>query len=306
MTVSLSAHNVLEIEPQNVTFAPADWATAQAVTIHAIDDRIAFGEQTITIMHDISSQDSNYATLLAESLVARVEDNDAPDIVVAAAGTVQVSESGATGTYSIFLRSQPAEPLHIAFVTDSQIRVKPASITINESNWRTSHIVTVSAIDDDLSEGIHSSSIRHNASSADLAYDGYVIDSVPVLISDNDSPDVYAVAGMVFEDANQNAELDDSEELISDVHITLVDTATGGQAYSKSVTTDAQGNYRVNSVPAGQFTIRLFPPVGYRSTPQHEIPITISGEDVLVPAFPISRNTDNIYLPIISRPQRAE
>ena len=301
VTVTISAYETLNIEPLSLVFSPSVWSTAQTVTVKAVNDRIAYGEQTLTLTHTVSSLDSDYLDLPPKTLVAVVEDDDTPEIVIAAAGTVQVSESGTSGTYSIFVKSQPAEPLHIAFITDSQIRVEPASITIDDLNWRTSLIVTVFANDDDLSEGIHSSSIRHSVSSDDPAYNGYVIDSVSVMISDNDSPETYAVAGMTFQDANKNGQVDDGEESISDVSITIIDTATKGQNYSRSTTSDAQGNYQLKAVPAGQYTLLFSPPVGYRSNLAEEISIVIDGEDLLVPPFPITRQTGIIYLPLTHR-----
>lgn len=102
-------------------------------------------------------------------------------------GSTNVSESGATDSYSIVLDSAPAADVTITIAPGSQLSTSPASVTFTPQNWNTPRTVTVSAIDDGDVEGNHTGTLTHTAASADPDYDAISVDNVTVAIGDNDS-----------------------------------------------------------------------------------------------------------------------
>jgi len=64
------------------------------------------------------------------------------------------------------------------------------TLTFTDSNWDETQTVTVTAVDDDVAEGSHSSTITHSATSSDSNYNGISIGNVTAAITDNDTAGV--------------------------------------------------------------------------------------------------------------------
>jgi uncharacterized repeat protein (TIGR01451 family) len=105
--------------------------------------------------------------------------------VVESGGTTNVTEGGATDTYTLALTAAPTGDVTITPSPDAQLSVAPATLTFTTANWATPQTVTVTAVDDAVAEGAHSGSISHSASGG--GYSGVAIASVTTNISDNDS-----------------------------------------------------------------------------------------------------------------------
>ncbi|MEA5581875.1 lamin tail domain-containing protein [Nodularia harveyana UHCC-0300] len=98
-----------------------------------------------------------------------------------------VTEGGVTDTYTIVLRSQPTADVEIAINPDDQLTVSSDTLTFTSANWNIPQSVTVNAVDDALSEGDHTGSISHSATSADAGYNGITVPTIATVnITDND------------------------------------------------------------------------------------------------------------------------
>jgi hypothetical protein len=104
-------------------------------------------------------------------------------------GSTNVTEGGATDSYTVVLNSQPTADVTITISPDSQVSVSPTSLTFTSSDWNTPQTITVTAVDDFVVEGSHTGTITHSASSSDSDYDGISISDVTVNITDNDTAD---------------------------------------------------------------------------------------------------------------------
>ncbi|MCC3572024.1 DUF4347 domain-containing protein [Microcoleus sp. PH2017_34_RAT_O_A] len=168
-----------------ITFTPTTWNVAQNVTVSAIDDNIAEGTHSGTITHKSVSTDTKYNNLTISPVTATISDNDTASVIISPTSTT-ATEGGATGTYSVQLKSQPTAPVTISFGTGDQISAI-ASVTFDSTNWNVAKPVTVTATDDAVVEGNHTGTISHTAASADAKYNGIVgIPNVAVAIADND------------------------------------------------------------------------------------------------------------------------
>ncbi|MBD6615700.1 ExeM/NucH family extracellular endonuclease [Komarekiella sp. 'clone 1'] len=101
-------------------------------------------------------------------------------------GSTNITEGGATDTYTIVLNSQPTANVTIAITPDSQSTTSATTLTFTAANWDVAQTVTVSAVDDPVTEGTHSSTISHTANSSDANYNNVAIASVTATIADND------------------------------------------------------------------------------------------------------------------------
>lgn len=69
-------------------------------------------------------------------------------------------------------------------------------------------------------------------------------------------PNTSEIAGRVWLDTNNNAVIDGGETGIANITIELTGTDAGGQAVSRTTTTDANGNWSFATLPPGTYTVR--------------------------------------------------
>ena len=120
---------------------------------------------------------------------------ETPEVVTAAGVTVSksaltVTEQNATGgTYTVVLGTQPTASVTVTvFVpagTDVTLTPTPASLTFTTTNWETAQTVTVRA-GNDADTTNDRVTLTHSATSTDPGYNGIMIGSVVVTVTDND------------------------------------------------------------------------------------------------------------------------
>ena len=155
---------------KTLTFTPANYKSAQAVTVAAAhDDDLVSGFRVIT--HTAASDDADYDGLTA-TLVANENESDTAAIVVSA-NAVTVPEGG-SATYTVKLSNQPSGDVTVGIATsstsgggDDDITHAPASLDFTAANWHTAQTVTLSAAPDgdDLNG---TNTITHTATGANF------------------------------------------------------------------------------------------------------------------------------------------
>jgi hypothetical protein len=101
----------------------------------------------------------------------------APDLAVA--------EGGDGSPLTVVLGSQPAADVQVEFLTDDQLA--PISPTVfTAETWNTAQTRMVTALDDVVDEGTHTSTIAYRISSDDAAFDGLEVPGTIVALADND------------------------------------------------------------------------------------------------------------------------
>jgi Abnormal spindle-like microcephaly-assoc'd, ASPM-SPD-2-Hydin len=116
----------------------------------------------------------------------------ASSVTIAETGTTDIAEGGATDTYTVVLNTQPIGNVTVTVTPDSQLNLGAGqgtaiSLNFTNANWNTPQVVTVTAFDDVLVEGLHTGAITHTISTATLDYLGSVIAGVTANITDNDT-----------------------------------------------------------------------------------------------------------------------
>ena len=101
-----------------------------------------------------------------------------------------VTEGGNSDTYQVLLNTKPTANVTIDLQLDGQTTADKTSLLFTPENWNTPQTVTIDAVDDDLGESFHSSTIGHTISTADSAYQNLTVPSVTANIIDNDSVEV--------------------------------------------------------------------------------------------------------------------
>ncbi len=178
----------------DLIFSPTDWSVARMVTVAAVDDSVAEGLHVSAISHSSASIDPNYdgIDLSGSDVSVTITDDDVGGVTLTeSGGTTSVIETGATDSYTIVLDTKPTADVVITIDPDEETDVgsgrdAPIELTFTPSNWSAPQVVIISAFDDAIDEGGHTSTITHSAAGSDPVYDGIVIADLIANVGDDD------------------------------------------------------------------------------------------------------------------------
>jgi Ca2+-binding RTX toxin-like protein len=198
-------------------------------------------------------------------------------LLTQSSGSTAVTEGGAD-TYTLVLKTQPTANVIVTLAPDTQTSTDKTTLTFTPENWNTPQTVIVTAINDTLPEGTHTSTIQHTLSSTDANYSSLTIPNLAVAVTDNDAE----IRGTLWNDLDGDGVRDTGEAGLTTWTVFL-DANSNGQLDSgeRSTQTDASGNYRFDDLRPGTYTVtevlqpawkQTFPGVGI-STTGAEIPI---------------------------------
>jgi hypothetical protein len=211
VTIAITPDAQSTVSPTTLTFTTDDWNTARTVTVTAVDDAVVEGNHFSTINHTINTvpmgRDTSYDSVIISSVTANITDNDSAGIsLVESGGSTNITEGGSTDSYSIVLTSAPTADVTITITPaagpPAQSGVNPTSLVFTSLDWNAPQTVTVTAIDDAVYEGNHTTTISHSASSADGNYNGFTISSVTVNITDNEIPPTISINNVSVTEGN--------------------------------------------------------------------------------------------------------
>jgi M6 family metalloprotease-like protein len=143
--------------------------------------------------------------------------------VTPSGGNTAVAEGGASDTYTAVLAAQPSANVTLTVNAGAQLSTSPTSLTFTSGNWMLAQTVTVSAVDDAVSEGMHTGTVTHAVASADPNYNGIMIPPVTVAITDNDlqSLAVSTNSVTVIEGASTNMTVRLAAQPVTNVTVTV-------------------------------------------------------------------------------------
>ncbi|MDH5560220.1 MAG: hypothetical protein OEY59_05135 [Deltaproteobacteria bacterium] len=190
VNINSSNPNEGSIYPTSLTFTPDNWNAEQVVTVTGVDDELADGTQAYSIAFDLSaSVDSGFQSVVLDQLLFNNIDNDSAGISVTSVFG-NTNEAGGNSYFGIRLNSQPFDSVQVSFQSDDLTEgiAYPSSLTFTADNWNADQTVTVTGVDDDLTDGDVVFDISFNAIvSADSDYSSLLIPKVSVTNTDNDT-----------------------------------------------------------------------------------------------------------------------
>ena len=104
-----------------LTFTPANWDTAQTVTVTGVDDDLVDGTitSTITLAVDDANADDSFDAVADQTVSVDTTDDDVAGFTVDEfEGSTEVDESGTTDTFTVVLDAQPTSDV-VLTVTSS-------------------------------------------------------------------------------------------------------------------------------------------------------------------------------------------
>ena len=226
VTAEVSEPNQVTLNGESslqLVFTPDNWNVEQHVIVEAWVDGETEPQKSVCVLHMTDWSDPNgaedypgsvYTNGYAGVVVVEVRDYDVPGVkIVESGGATEVSENGPTSdTYLVKLMFPPTDPVIIKIATDGQTVVdtgsgeaQNAELVFTPANWQDNQVVTVTAVDDDVLERNHYSTITHTVESElDGGYDGIPVRDVTVSIEDNEC----GVWGYPERDVNKDCYVD--------------------------------------------------------------------------------------------------
>ena len=204
--VTVPADGGFTATPTRLFFRTADWDTAQGVTVTVTNDLIDEDSETSQITHAVRGADYTVTpAIMVDSVTVTVEDNDTAAVIVTEVSTIALEDGTSDASYTVKLDSQPTETVTITPSIGTYIGTNtgrytdvmfsPTSLVFSATDWEDAKTVNVVAFNDFVDEDDESLTITHSAVSSDPKYsstssDPVTIDSVTVMITDNDTAEV--------------------------------------------------------------------------------------------------------------------
>ncbi len=193
------------LSAMSLNFTSENWSTPQTVTATAVNDFIAQGDHTGTVTFTVLSTATGYATASPSPIVVAITDNDVAGVTMTeSVGSTVVAEGGATDSFTVVLTSQPTSTVQIAFTTSTEgVTLSAMALNFTSENWSTPQTVTVTAVNDDMAQGMHSATIASAVVSSATGYGGLSLGDITATVTDNDvaGVTVSAVSGTTLEGA---------------------------------------------------------------------------------------------------------
>ena len=151
VTVTVSGHVGTDVTVSDamLTFTPADWSTAQTVTVTASEDDDAAEDPDIILSHAVTGS-GEYQGVTAASVKVTITEGDTAAVSINPVA-LSVLEGDADGaSYSVVLTAQPSADVtvEISGHAGTDVTVSDAPLTFTPDDWNVAQTVTVTATRD--------------------------------------------------------------------------------------------------------------------------------------------------------------
>ncbi|MEK6798393.1 MAG: choice-of-anchor Q domain-containing protein [Planctomycetota bacterium] len=209
VTIGLSSSDTSEgaVSPASLTFTSANWNAPQTVAVTGVDDAVVDGNEAYTVViAAAASSDPAFNGLDPADVPATNTNDDAAGgpvspppssptagITVNPTSGLVTTEAGGTATFTIVPTSQPTANVTIALSSTDTTEgtVSPLSLTFTTVNWASHQTVTITGVDDEVSDGaVAYSIVTAAADSADANYNGVNPADVSATNTDDETADI--------------------------------------------------------------------------------------------------------------------
>ena len=165
VSVTLTSSDLGEMSvSDNLSFASSDWWIAQTVTVTGVDDNVSDDNQTSVLSVLSSSSDSKYNGL-SDNLSVLTADNDTVDVLISES-SLSVGEDGTSDTFTVRLNSEPTLTVLVSMDLNGSDEFSVSdNLSFGPDNWSVAQTVTVTGVDDNVSDDNQTSELSVLSSS---------------------------------------------------------------------------------------------------------------------------------------------
>lgn len=209
VTIALSSSNTAEgtVAPVTVMFTPFNWNQPRAITVTGVNDDVADGDQTYSIVTSAaSSSDPNYNGVNPSDVTLKNRDDDHVGFLLTQTSGLVTTEAGGAASFAMVLTSRPSTSVTVPISTSNaaEASASPASVVFTPENWNQPQTVTVTGVRDNRVDGNQPYTvITGAATSSDPAYNGLNPLDVSAFNLDSDAARIIVtpVSGLVTTEA---------------------------------------------------------------------------------------------------------
>ncbi|MEZ6125094.1 MAG: FG-GAP-like repeat-containing protein [Planctomycetaceae bacterium] len=178
-----------------LVFNPTNWNVAQNLSVNAIEDVFADGNQTLNLTFEVNAglSDDDFDSLTPKTISVDVIDNDVAGIQLSQQ-SITVTEPGTQADLTAVLTAAPLTDVvvRVRLADASEATASPETLTFTSANWNTPQKITVTAVDDHLADGPISQNltVSVNTDLSDAAFDQVAAQTVEVTTQDNDVTEI--------------------------------------------------------------------------------------------------------------------
>jgi parallel beta-helix repeat protein len=190
VVIGLSSSDTGEgtVSVPQLTFTSSNWNTPRTVTITGVNDGIADGDQPYsTITAVATSADADYQGINPPDVSVTNNDIGASGITVTPTSGLITTEAGGSASFTVRLNSQPSSNVVIGLSSSDtgEGTISVPQLTFTRSNWNAARTVTVTGVDDAITDGDQPYSIvTALATSSDAFYNN--LNASDVLLTNRD------------------------------------------------------------------------------------------------------------------------
>ena len=180
----------VDVSPTSISFGTGNWSTAQTINLYGVEDGLSDGNLATNLTVSIdNSSDTDYDTGISNATVA-VNSIDSSSVsaitLTETGGSTSVTESGATDTVTVALSRQPAQNVTVTLTPSdtTEFSTSPSSVVFGPGNFSSAQTITLTAIEDNIVDGLQNVNLSTNSTSTDISYDN-VSATVAVAVVDS-------------------------------------------------------------------------------------------------------------------------
>lgn len=152
VTITPSTARTEGITEQVLTFTESDWNVQQSIEIRGVDDAYIDGDAQYQITLTASSNDSNYNGASHSASLINKDNEEAKIDFTLNQNPLKVEEGGVADNFSISIPSPIKVPVYLVLHADSEITLSTNTIELNENNYNKNESITVTAVNDEITE----------------------------------------------------------------------------------------------------------------------------------------------------------
>ena len=181
----------LTATPDRLTNSHLDYFLNMPIKITAGED-VNVVDEILTIT--FNSGYGDYDRVSTPDMKVKIVDDDTPSITIPTTTITDLDEEGPAKTYLLAPRWQPSGDYMVNITSDnSGVTVSPSTVTFNASNYLSGRNITVTAIsDEDAFDQVATISHEVVMTAGEQEHHGIDVDSVTVMVDDNDVQRVLA------------------------------------------------------------------------------------------------------------------
>ncbi len=237
-------------------------SSSATIEVPVIDDGITELVEVVSVQLTDTSMPDNVTMDGSATDEILVFSNDL-NIIEVNKSTVTVSEDGTTATFQVSLGAQPLTDVivNVASANTAEVIVSQATLTFSSTNWNTPQTITVTGVDDGVTDGTQNVDVRLSidvaASSPEFRFS--LSETVNVLNADNEaSPATARLEDVTFYNKDANREdglsLDQTGQRSIVRHVQVV--LEGTISITEASLTD--GTFAVTNLSLGEDVALIF------------------------------------------------